>query len=124
MGLVYSEGMSSTHRIPTAPTADQREGHFNAYADIAFAGGRRHYFAGWTADGAGRLEHGGPMVAGPHAFAGPAARVIARVRVAERPLVQVEPGDLLVTDHGTYRVERDECSRFLRGDCEMRLVAV
>lgn len=115
-----------THRIPShTPTIGHNvDGHFTADADIAFPNGRRHYVGGWDATGTGRVVFQGPMVAGPHAYAGPAARVLAAVRIADRPVVTVKPGDVIQIAGCSFAVSRDQRARFARGDCEIALTPV
>jgi hypothetical protein len=117
----------SNHRTHTLPfTTDligrDTTGHFSALADIALPNGRRHYLGGWDATGKGRIEHGGPYVPGPHAYAGPQPRVLAANRQPDRPLVTVNDGDVIEIADCRFTVRRDTRARFLRGDREISLI--
>lgn len=84
--------------------------------DIKFKG--RRFFVGAIARGGeGRKTYQGPMIAGPWAYAGATATVIAAHPIPEDPHVDIEEGDLLEIDGDLYLVsDARNRTRFVNDD--------
>ena len=101
----------TTHFIPTnARPADK--GHFESPVLLTYRDRPSRYkVGGWDKTGEGRIEHGGPKVAGPHVFTYEATYVDHADSkreydslVAKGLVKTVQPGDLLVIAGTRYVV--------------------
>lgn len=116
--------MIKTLTIETTADTSYGTDHFKSNAIFIVKGARSNYgpggfgVSGWGADGEGRIVHGGPKVAGPHASFFGRCGVIASdsrhstgaehaaAREAGR-FFSVAPGDEIVLAGTTYRVSLD-----------------
>jgi len=112
--------MSNTHTIPTVPGYDNEPGHFKSQATLLIAGSSRAggpggwFVGGWTAEGEGRTETGGPMIVGPYAYVGGRCSVIdnhggtgADLKRADEDslLFRCAEGDTLVLHDTSYTLD-------------------
>lgn len=66
---------------------------------------RAYTVFGWTKDGAGRIEHGGPEVQGPYATMSEKACVLTAEPRETLPIIEVSLGSLIEFAGTVYRVQ-------------------
>lgn len=88
------------------------KGHFAldtmSYTELAFQNARgywEHYrFGGWTAEGVGRIVHGGKLEQGPYAYLNQTGVMITAAQLPEKTVYVIREGSLLTVAGTTYRV--------------------
>lgn len=103
-------------RVPTESCPYGNKGHYRMPRRTVIT--IRNYgtfdtftIGGWTKDGEGRIEFGGPIVKGSHAFAFPNATVISAHAQAEETKIALSVGDEVDLHGDTYRIEWNQRDR-------------